>query len=1285
MLADRDILRSRLRGFRQRLAAGRPIERALREAEELAQRSVQRLRRRLEQHPHPSFSPDLPVSEHRGRIAEAIAGHQVTVVCGETGSGKTTQIPKICLSLGRGAAGLIGHTQPRRIAARSVAARIAAELGTGTGPGVGYKVRFGDRTSPHDYLKLMTDGILLAETQGDRDLLAYDTIIVDEAHERNLNIDFLLGYLKRLLPRRPDLKLIITSATIDPARFAGHFGGAPVIEVPGRTYPVEVRYRPLAAEDEDTRELGLHEAILAAVDEVAREGPGDVLVFLPGEREIRDTAEGLRKHHPAGTEILPLFGRLSTAEQQRIFLPARQRRVVLATNVAETSLTVPGIRYVVDTGLARISRYSFHTKVQRLPIEPVSQASADQRRGRCGRVGPGICIRLYGEEDYHQRPVFTEPEILRINLAAVILQMAALKLGEVQSFPFLDPPDRRYVSDGYRLLQELGAMDGERRLTGLGRELARLPVDPRVGRMLLAARDEGCVAEMLVIASALSVQEPRERPLAARERADAAHDRFRDERSDFLAYLKLWEFYHQQARHLSRSKLRRLCRESFLSHVRMREWHDVHQQLTGLMHDMGVRENTLPATYEAIHRALLTGLLGNIGCREEGGQYLGVRGTRFSIFPGSGMVARPPKWVVAAEVVETSRLYARTVARIEPAWVEQAAGALCRRSYSEPHWEARGAQVAAFERLTLYGLTLLPRRKVSYGRVDPAASRAIFIRAALVEGDYRTDAPFFAHNRSLLAAVEELEHKSRRRDVLVDEETLFRFYDERLPADIHSGPAFEKWRRREETEDARRLFLTRAYLMRHGAPEVTAERFPDHLDLDGVCLPLSYRFEPGHEADGVTLHVPLPALKSLHAGRCEWLVPGLLQEKIIALIKSLPKSLRRHFVPAPDFAEACLQAMEPATGPLLPALAAHLQRMTGVAVPADAWQLESLADHLKMRFAVLDERGKELAAGRDLAELQGDLAGEAQASFRGGAGAGLERREILAWDFGDLPREVVVERQGLRLRGFPALVDQGEWVDLRVFDTAEDARRAHPQGLRRLFALTLEPQIRSLSRGLPGIQRLELLYAMVQPSPWRPEVGEGVAGAVGALRRDLILLSIDRACLEGEDDVYTAQDFARRREHGRARLVSAAEAVCALAGGILERYHGVVKALHQAVASPSPEDEINEQLRYLIYRGFFTDVPFRWLQQLPRYLEAIERRLHKLSMNPRRDAELAASIAPLWRRCLEQARCTGRAIQEYEPRWLLEELRVSLFAQELRTVVPVSVKRLEKLWPAQTR
>ncbi|MFB4204641.1 ATP-dependent RNA helicase HrpA [Arhodomonas sp. KWT2] len=1265
----RDALTRRLGGIERRLSRGRRPERGLKALEADVERLVRRHNARAAGTLRPDFDLDLPVIERRDDIAEAIGQHQVVVVCGETGSGKSTQLPKICLDLGRGVTGMIAHTQPRRIAARSLAARVAEECGTEVGAGVGYKIRFSDHVADGTRVKLATDGMLLAETQGDPDLADYDTIIIDEAHERSLNIDFLLGYLKNLLPRRPDLKVIITSATIDPERFSRHFGDAPIINVSGRTYPVEVRYRPLASEDEDERDRSLQQGILDAVDELARDGPGDVLVFLPSERDIRETAEALRKHHPTGTEILPLFGRLSAAEQQRVFAPHGGRRVVLATNVAETSLTVPGIRYVVDSGLVRLSRYSYRTKVQRLPIEPISQASADQRAGRCGRVAAGVCIRLYGQDDYQSRPEFTDPEILRTNLASVILQMKYLRLGDIDAFPFVEPPDPRYVRDGLRLLRELGALDDAEALTELGRRIARLPIDPRIARILLAGEDHGCLREVLILAAALSVQDPRERPMEAREAADEAHRRWQDKRSDFLAMVRLWDDFHEQARHLSQRKLRAWCREHFLSYLRMREWRDVHRQLRDLLKGGGGRENEQPADYQPLHEALLTGLVSNVALRGEDGGYTGPRGLSLAIFPGSGLARRRPKWIVAAELVETARVFARTVAEVRPEWVESVAAHLVSRQYYEPFWQERRRRVAGYEDVTLYGLPLASRRKVNFARVDPAAARGVFIAEALVRGRLDSHAPCLAHNREVIEAVEALEAKSRRRDVLVDESVLRAFYDERLPAEVVDGPSFERWVRRDGNDE--RLRMSREQLMEREAGEVTGADYPDHLDVNGVQLPLAYQFEPGHDDDGVTVIVPVAALNQLDADRLEWLVPGLVEEKAATLIRALPKALRKNFVPAPDFARAVLDRVPAGEGALTEVLCRELERMTGVAIPLDAWDTAELPRHLFMNVRVVDADGRVLDEGRDLAALKARLAGEASASFAGPQTADREREGLRRWEVGDLQDHVTLEQNGVTLRGYPALVDEGETVALRLLDAPEAAEHAHRAGVRRLLMLSLPDQTRHLRRALPGIDRLCLLYHRI--------------GTCDALRADILQAVFDRVFLD--DSVpRTRADFETRLREHRSELVPAAEALTATVGTVLERHHAIRKRTGGSVslAMVNALSDIREQLDGLVYPGFVSATPADRLEDLPRYLAGIERRLDRLEREPGRDAEPHRAVRRWWERYLERRAQHERkgvndpALAHF--RWLVEEYRISQFAQDLGTRERVSERRLAEAW-----
>jgi ATP-dependent helicase HrpA len=1302
MLADQRTILSQLNAIDTRQRRNQPVDRLLEKARSRLEESLRRRAARLASLPRPTFPSDLPVVQRKDDIARAISENQVIVLCGETGSGKTTQLPKICLELGRGVSGSIGHTQPRRIAARSVAARIADELGAGLGGTVGYKVRFGDKTSPGTLVKVMTDGILLAETQGDPWLEQYDTLIIDEAHERGLNIDFLLGYIKRLLPRRPDLKVIVTSATIDPQRFARHFASAgkdaPIIEVSGRVYPVEVRYRPPVAEaGDDATDFDLESAVLAAVGELGRLPPGDILVFLSGERDIREIAEALRKHHPPGTEILPLYARLSAAEQQKVFEPHRGRRIILATNVAETSLTVPGIRYVIDPGMARISRYSTRTKVQRLPIEPISRASADQRKGRCGRVAEGVCIRLYSEDDYLARPQFTEPEVLRTNLASVILQMKSLRLGEVVDFPFVEPPESRYIRDGYDTLHELGAVDERGELTRIGSELARLPIDPRVGRMILGAAEENCLAEVLVIAAALSIQDPRERPMDRQDAADEAHRKFAHEDSDFLSLLNLWTFYQGQSKHLSHSKLRKACQQNYLSAVRMREWDDVYRQLHALVIEMGHHPATRPAEFDAVHRALLTGLLSNVGTKADTFEYSGTRSSRFSIFPGSGLFKKPPKWVMAAEIVQTTRLYARCVAKIQPLWIESLGAHLVKRTYSGPHWEEEKARVAAFEKVLLFGLEIVPRRTVHYGPVDPKLSRELFIHHALVEGEFHTRARFFEHNLGLRDEVEALEAKSRERNLLAEAERRFTFYDKRLPADVYSGELFEAWLKKAERENPKLLFMTLDDLLREGsgAALVTLDKFPPALPLGAGSdsrVPLSYHLEPGHPDDGVTATVPLEGLNQLTAPKAEWLVPGLLKEKITALIRSLPKQYRVRFVPAPVFAERVAESLPPGAenGPLLEILSATLAGLTGVAVPVSEWRPETLPEHLRMNFAVVDRKGTRLAAGRELDKLKAGLRVQLKQALATLPDKKFNRDGITEWDFGDLPEHVEVKHAGLAIVAYPALADPPgaggappAGAGLRLFESPESARASMRGGLRRLYLCQVRDELAFQVKNLPGLDRIASRFA--------------VLGKRDQLRDTLSLLIADRAFLADDDpdQVRSETVFRRRLDPGWSRLGAAAHEVAGLVDEILAAYHPVALELGDArapsrlpAAWQDAMADIRSQLAALLPAGFLTTVAFDRLRHFPRYLGAVRIRLQKLRDGGpgtlSRDQKHAAHVVPHWLAYLERA--AARAADGIDDpeldrfRWMIEEFRVSSFAQELGTAEPVSAKRLSEQW-----
>ena len=1234
--------------------------------------SPEEIERRRALAPRPEFPPELPISAKREEIAKAIAAHQVVIVCGETGSGKTTQLPKICLGIGRGIAGLIGHTQPRRIAARATAARIAQELKTELGGAVGYKIRFTDKVGARSYIKIMTDGILLAETQGDRELRQYDTLIIDEAHERSLNIDFLLGYVKQLLPRRPDLRLIVTSATIDADRFSKHFDGAAVIEVSGRLYPVEVRYRPF----EEEGDVDLDDAIGDAVEDLARLGQGDVLVFLPGEREIREAAEALRKRHPPHTEILPLYARLSAEEQGRVFKAHGGRRIVLATNVAETSLTVPGVRYVVDTGLARVKRYSYRNKVEQLRVENVSQASAKQRAGRCGRVASGVCVRLYAEDEFERRPAFTDPEVLRSSLANVILRMKSLGLSAIEEFPFIDPPAPRAIQDGYALLAELGAVDEANELTETGRQLAKLPVDPRIARMVFAARAENALREVLVIAAALSVQDPRERPAERAAAADEAQKRFDDEKSDFLSWLRLWKFFEDALQHeKSNRKVHQACRDHFVSYNRMREWRDVHGQLKELVAELGWRVSETPATHAQIHRALLAGLLGNVGMKTEEGNFLGARGIRFWVHPGSGVGKKAGRWIMAAEVTETTRLYARCVATIAPEWIEEVGAHLVKRHRYEPHWEKKAAHVAAFERGTLYGLPLYVGRRVHYGPTDPVESRKIFIRQALVEGDYETRAPFFAHNRRLVREVEQLEHKSRRPDVLVDDELIAAFYDSLIPEGIHNGADFERWRREAEGGDPKRLFLKREDLMRHEAAGITTEQFPHQIEMAGRSFTLEYHHEPGSPRDGVTLTVPLLALNQIDGAKCDWLVPGLVREKITRLAKSLPQKLRHQLGTLPEFVDAFLAANRPADAPLAQAIARHARNELNLAVPLDAFRLETLPAHLAMNFRVVDEHGRQLAMGRNLAQLRAELGDAAGERFAEIAQGEAPSEKVTGWEFGDLEEVAEIRRGSQTLIGYAGLVDHGDAVSLEVFDAADKAREAHRAGLRRLFMLQLKEQARYVEKNLQGLQAMAMLFTAF--------------GGADELRAQLLAAAFDRACMQ-DPLPRTRAEFDRRCDEGRSRVTLLAQEIARLAGMILLEHSALQKRLQQmSKAFPAPCRDVQENAGFLLSKGFIGRTPYERLQHFPRYLKAAGLRLDKLRSDPQRDARLAAELAPLlaqWQReHLKQAKSgeTDPRLEQF--RWLLEELRVQLFAQELKTPVPVSVKRLTKIWQTRGR
>ncbi|EOS9897116.1 ATP-dependent RNA helicase HrpA [Vibrio cholerae] len=1229
---------------------------------------------RKQQMPKIEYPALLPVSQKRDDIAQAIAHHQVVIVAGETGSGKTTQLPKICAELGRGKYGLIGHTQPRRLAARSVANRIAEEMETELGGFVGYKVRFTDQISDQTQIKLMTDGILLAEIQNDRFLNQYDTIIIDEAHERSLNIDFILGYLKQLLPRRPDLKVIITSATIDPERFSKHFSNAPIIEVSGRTYPVEVRYRPLAGDDDSESDRDQLEGIFQAVDELCDEGLGDILIFMNGEREIRDTADALSKRNLRDTEIVPLYARLSAGEQNKIFQPHAGRRIVLATNVAETSLTVPGIKYVIDPGTARISRYSYRTKVQRLPIEPISQASANQRKGRCGRTEEGICIRLYSEEDFLSRPEFTDPEILRTNLASVILQMTALGLGDIEAFPFVEAPDKRNIQDGVRLLEELGAIndqikDPKKRLTESGKQLARLPIDPRLARMVLEASKLGCLKEVMIIASALSIQDPRERPSDKQQSADDKHRRFNHEDSDFLTLVNLWHYIGQQQKALTSNQFRRQCKLDYLNYLRVREWQDVYTQLHQSTREMGFKLNDEPGSYHAVHSAILVGLLSHIGMKDqEKNEYHGARNARFNIFPASGLFKKQPKWVMSAELVETSKLWARVVAKIEPDWIEPLAKHLIKRSYSEPHWSKKNAAVMAYEKVMLYGIPIVPKRLVNYGTIDPVLSREIFIRSALVEGDWETKHAFFKQNRALLAEVEELEHKSRRRDILVDDEELFQFYDQRVGTEVVSGRHFDAWWKTASRKTPDLLSFEKEMLFKGDASHITDLDYPNFWHQGNLKLKLSYQFEPGENSDGVTVHIPLPILNQVEPHGFDWQIPGLRHELVVSLIKSLPKTLRKNFVPAPNYADAFLARVTPFEMPLLDAMEKELRRMTGVTVLREDWKLDQLPAHLKITYRAVDHRNRKLNESCDLHELKESLKEKVQETLSQVADDDIEQRDLHTWSFGELPKVYQQKRGGFEVRAYPALVDKKDSVEIKLFETEQEQLSAMRAGQRRLILLNVPSPIKYLHANLPNKSKLGLYF-----NPY---------GKVLDLIDDCIACGVDKLIEERGGMVWEPQAFEALKEHVRAELGDTVVEIAKQVETILTTAYNINKRLKGKVdfTMAFALSDVKAQIEGLIFSGFATECGWKRLPDILRYMRAIERRMEKLPVDPNKDRLhmlKIESVANKYKELLNKIP-KGMAIPDNvrEIRWMLEELRVSYFAQQLGTPYPVSDKRI---------
>ncbi|WP_137994401.1 ATP-dependent RNA helicase HrpA [Streptomyces vilmorinianum] len=1293
-LRDAHRLGRRLEGAR-RIRKPEAREAVLDEIAAEAGKAKERVDGRAARVPAVTYPEQLPVSQKKDAILKAIRDHQVVIVAGETGSGKTTQIPKICLELGRGVRGMIGHTQPRRLAARTVAERVAEELRTPLGEAVGWKVRFTDQVNPDaTFVKLMTDGILLAEIQTDRELRAYDTIIIDEAHERSLNIDFLLGYLAQLLPKRPDLKVVITSATIDPERFSRHFGDAPIVEVSGRTYPVEVRYRPLLEEDSEEADRDQITAICDAVDELQSEGPGDILVFLSGEREIRDTADALLKKQLRNTEVLPLYARLSHAEQHRVFQAHPGRRIVLATNVAETSLTVPGIKYVIDPGTARISRYSHRTKVQRLPIEPVSQASANQRKGRCGRTSDGICIRLYSEDDFLARPEFTDAEILRTNLASVILQMTAAGLGEIEKFPFIDPPDHRNIRDGVQLLQELGALDPtqkdpKKRLTEQGRKLSQLPVDPRLARMVLEADKNGCVREVMVIAAALSIQDPRERPAEKQAQADQQHARFKDETSDFLAFLNLWRYIREQQKERGSSSFRRMCKQEYLNFLRIREWQDIYAQLRTVAKQMGIHlkepSADAAAPEQSVHVSLLAGLLSHIGMKDvkEGAknEYLGARSAKFAVFPGSALFRKPPRFIMSAELVETSRLWARVNARIEPEWIEPLAQHLIKKTYSEPHWEKDQAAVMAIEKVTLYGVPIVTDRKVNYGRIDPEASRDLFIRNALVEGDWRTHHKFFADNRRLLTEVEELEHRARRRDILVDDETLFDFYDKRVPEHVVSGAHFDSWWKHKRREEPEFLDFEREMLINEKAAGVTKADYPDSWRQGQLKFRVTYQFEPGADADGVTVHIPLHVLNQVTDEGFDWQIPGLREEVVTELIRSLPKPIRRNYVPAPNFATRFLDSAVPLQEPLPVTLARELHRMVGVPVAPEDFDLSRIPDHLKITFRIVDERRRKLAEDKDLEALKLKLRPKARQALSkaaaaatagpDGSGQSLERTGLTDWTIGTLTKVFETRRAGQPVKAYPALVDEGATVAVRLFDTEAEQAQAMWRGTRKLILLNIPVNpAKFASDKLTNQQKLAL--------------SRNPHGSIQALFDDCATAAADKLIADHGGPVWDEESFRKLYDKVRADLVDATVRTVDQVQQILAAWQACERRLKatNSLALIDNLTDVREQLAWLMPTGFVTRTGLRRLPDLMRYLVAVDRRLQQMPTGVQRDTTRMAKVHEMldeyaW--LLEQLP-QGRPVPKEvtDIRWMIEELRVSYFAHALGTAYAVSDKRIVK-------
>jgi ATP-dependent RNA helicase HrpA len=1217
------------------------------------------------------FDNDLPINQHKEAIATAIGNNQVVIICGETGSGKTTQLPKLCLTLGRGVEGYIGHTQPRRIAAKTVAKRIADELESELGTHVGYKIRHQDVSNKNSYIKLMTDGILLAELQQDRYLNQYDTLIIDEAHERSLNIDFILGYLKQLLPKRPDLKVIITSATIDVERFSAHFNNAPVIEVSGRTYPVDVLYRPIEEDKESEDDRGREGAILDAVNELGSYDMGDILIFLEGEGEIHETDKFLRKQNLRDTDVLPLYARLSSSRQNKIFAPHKRRHIVLSTNIAETSLTIPGIRYVIDSGMARISRYSYRSKVQRLPIEKVSMAAANQRKGRCGRTSDGICIRLYSEEDFSSRAEFTQPEILRTNLASVILQMKVLNIGDIEDFPFINPPERKLINDGMRVLQEINALDKQNKLTLTGRKLARFPLDPRHARLLLAANEYNCLNEILIIVSALSIQSPRERPIDKQEKSDKAHEQYDDENSDFLWFVNLWHFYHKQQKKLSQNKLRKLCQTNFLSYMRMREWADIHRQLRHVCTEMKFAINTEPASYQNIHCAILTGMPSHVAFLSDKHEYTGARDIKLNIFPASGQFNKKPKWMVAADLVETSRLYARNVAKIESNWLINTATHLLKYDYSDAHWESKSARVVALEKISLYGMTLVAGKRVNFGKVNPTESKALFIRNALVDGDLESAANFFKHNNQIIKELRELEIKSRRPDI-VDEEVIYSFYDKALPNTVYDGQSFAAWVKKLDKDQKQALFLDKEDIMSHEAEHVTENTYPDTLQTKGISIPIEYKFEPGKKDDGLNIDVPVAVLNQFDDKQMDYLVPGLIEEKIIVLLRSLPKSIRTKIVPIPETAAECAHNITNQSVSLKQNLSAYLFSTRSLEIKDKDWSETALPEHLKVNYRIVDSNNEVIGASKDIAVLKQEFADKADDAFTDLYENEYGTEEVSCWDFGDLPLKQEIKINDDNITVYPSLIEEEGTVYKHAFDNRESAEYYLRYGLRELLKRELVKEIKYMRKNLRSIEKLALMYSNI--------------GSKSELIDEIVNLAIDETFLYEDEPIRKQERFYATLTESKQNLLMNSEKACVLLETILQKQIEISTRLSEPdmMKHIDAVADIQDQMDYLIFGGFINDVPYKYLRQYPRYLDSISKRIEKLANGAEKDKQNTLLIQEHWNRIKKlvdnayETDCFTTTLYEY--RWMIEELRISLFTQELKTIIPVSVKRMDKMW-----